>query len=153
MVRFMILTFAVLGWGFYELSGGTEFAPPDPIATPRLTHAEPAPPGAALAATAPDPVPSLEPDRPVMTAPRFEAAFEPEAPAIVEVAEEPAAETRTVLGGRVNMRAGPGTGHPVLTVLERGEATEVLETEGRWARIRSGASEGWMALSMLSDPV
>lgn len=27
MVRFMMLTFAVLGWGFYELSGGSDFVP------------------------------------------------------------------------------------------------------------------------------
>jgi hypothetical protein len=145
MVRFMILTFAVLGWGFYELSGGSAFAPPDPIPVPRLVA-----PDAAQAQPGPVVVASYAPARPVMAVPAFAPQPGPE-PLAAVVAEAPA-DTRKVVGSRVNMRSGPGTGHPVLTVLARGEAAEVLETEGRWARIRSGAAEGWMALSMLSDP-
>ena len=28
MLRFMVITFLLLGWGFFELSGGTDFVPP-----------------------------------------------------------------------------------------------------------------------------
>ncbi|WP_116599246.1 SH3 domain-containing protein [Primorskyibacter marinus] len=36
MVRFMMLTFAVLGWGFYELSGGPDFVPETVKSDPRV---------------------------------------------------------------------------------------------------------------------
>lgn len=152
MVRFMMLTVAVLGWGFYELSGGTEFTSPEVVPAPRLvayvaSQPEPAPDpmlGAAHASPAPAVIPASY-ALPVVTAPSEFASAPPEpitAPA----------DTRTVTGSRVNMRGGPGTGHPIVAVLSRGEPTEVVEVVGRWARIRSGEAEGWMALSMLSEP-
>ncbi|SMC66079.1 SH3 domain-containing protein [Primorskyibacter flagellatus] len=36
MVRFMMLTFAVLGWAFYELSGGADFVPETVKTDPRV---------------------------------------------------------------------------------------------------------------------
>lgn len=46
--------------------------------------------------------------------------------------------------GYLNMRAGPGTDHPVLRRMYTGDRLEELERQGRWLRIRhvSGAI-GW----------
>ena len=144
MLRFMVLASALLGWAFYELSGGAEFAPPEVIAPPRITHTAP-PPSPAIRV---EPIPEIVRASyavPVVTAPsEFDAAAR-------EAEVAPPAEIRTVAGRRVNMRAGPGTDHRVLTVLTRGETAEVLALDGRWARIRAGEREGWMALSMLSE--
>ena len=157
-MRFMILTFSVLAWAFYEMSGGGDFAPPEVVPAPRIAHAEP--PGAARATEAPGaPEAAIVPasfgePRVVVAASDF-APPDPvaaiDAAVAAAIADEPALETRTVRGSRVNMRMGPGTDHPVVTVLSRGEATEVLEIDGRWARIRAAGEEGWMALSMLSE--
>ena len=84
------------------------------------------------------------------TASEFGAVGEAPVPAAA-VAAEPPADLRMVAGGRVNMRAGPGTSHDVLGVLSRGEGVEILGLEGGWAQIRSGGREGWMALSLLSE--
>ncbi len=163
MVRFMMLTFVVLGWAFYEMSGGAGFAPPDPVPAPRI--AQGGPEGAvtligADEATQATPVllASMEAPRLVTGASEFgptgfgagaitaePASFEPEA------TDEPALELRTVAGSRVNMREGPGTGFPVVDVLSRGEGAEVLAVEGGWARVRSDGREGWMALSLLAE--
>lgn len=163
MVRFMILTFAVLGWAFYELSGGADFAPPEVVPVPRIAHVEPDPlPGAMSATPAPEVAPAALEAAPgtlvVTAASEFEpdmrpAVAPPDPEPVAEAAPEPAAEVREVVGSRVNMRGGPGTDHAVVTVLNRGEPTEIVEIDGRWARIRSGEAEGWMALSMLSDPI
>lgn len=61
-----------------------------------------------------------------------------------------AGDVRFVRGSRVNMRAGPGTGHGVVGVLERGEAAEVIGRDGGWLLIRARGVEGWMARSMLA---
>lgn len=160
MVRFMTLSFALLGWTFYEMSGGADFAPPDPVAPPRVTHAEPVRQaegverllGGARAAEAPAEVVPASFAGPVVVA--GPADFRPLTPEpAVAAAAAPPPERRAVTGSRVNLRAGPGTEHAVLDVLARGETPEVLEAEGGWARVRAGASEGWMALSLLSEPL
>ena len=33
MPRYILLSFLFMGWGFYELSGGAEFQPPQPVAS------------------------------------------------------------------------------------------------------------------------
>ena len=52
-------------------------------------------------------------------------------------------------GTRVNLRAGPSTGAPVVTTLAEGSPVEALDepvpAEGRsWQKIRSGDHEGWV---------
>lgn len=159
MVRIMTLTFALLGWAFYEMSGGAAFAPPEPIPAPRLTYAEPVRQaegverllgGAQASEAAAEVVPASFGGPRVVTGP---SDFQPVA-AVATVAEPaaPPAERRAVTGSRVNLRAGPGTSHAVLDVLSRGDTAEVLETDGGWARIRAGERDGWMALSLLSEP-
>ena len=176
MVRFITASFVMLGWVFYEMSGGAGFAPPEAVPAPRLAHALPegarAPIGAAEAspaapASAPAPVvpaPVVPAGRRVVTAPsEFDprAAAPPAAPRTTPrpaprpaagrgAASASAAERRTVAGSRVNMRGGPGTRHRVTHVLSLGEAAEILAVEGGWARVRSDRREGWVALSLLS---
>ena len=162
MVRFMVLTFVVLGWAFYEMSGGADFAPSDPVPAPRIAQGAPEGAETLIGAdrameAAPVVLTSFEAPRLVTGASEFgpadfgagaeaePASFE------VEAADEPVLETRTVAGSRVNMREGPGTGFAVVDVLSRGEGAEVLAVDGGWARVRSGGSEGWMALSLLAE--
>ena len=149
VVRFMILTFAVLSWAFYELSGGSQFAPPEAVPAPLIARAEQETMiGAAHAGDAAEIVEASFAEPVVVTG---ASEFAPPPAAVAAVAPEPPADIRTVAGSRVNMRSGPGTSHGVLTVLSRGDPTEVLAVDGRWARIRAGGIEGWMALSMLSE--
>ncbi|MEC7256683.1 MAG: SH3 domain-containing protein [Pseudomonadota bacterium] len=40
MPRYILLSFLFMGWGFYELSGGAEFQPPQPVATAEAATAK-----------------------------------------------------------------------------------------------------------------
>ena len=40
MPRYILLSFLFMGWGFYELSGGSEFQPPQPVATAEAATAK-----------------------------------------------------------------------------------------------------------------
>jgi N-acetylmuramoyl-L-alanine amidase len=52
--------------------------------------------------------------------------------------------------GYLNLRAGPGTQHAVLGRMRPGDRVAVLETLGRWARVRSpGGGTGWASLDYL----
>lgn len=101
-----------------------------PVAPPEGLPASPLGPDAALAALAPD------------LAPEAEAA--PDAIA--------AGPLREVMGDRVNVRAGPGTGFDVVGQLGRGERAEVLDRRDGWALVRVGATEGWMSERFLAAP-
>ena len=157
MMRLMVLTFVVLGWAFYEMSGGADFAPPDPVPAPHVARnrGEAAGIGTLIGA---DEAPvvrvaAVDAQRLVTRPSDFGAAPAAPGPASPGAASEPepAVERRTVSGSRVNMREGPGTGFGVVDVLSRGEDAEVLAVEGGWARVRSDGREGWMALSLLSE--
>ncbi|SFO82678.1 SH3 domain-containing protein [Tranquillimonas alkanivorans] len=51
-------------------------------------------------------------------------------------ASEPPEDLWYVTGTRVNLRAGPSTGNPVVGQASLGEAAEMLGQEGSWYRIR-----------------
>ena len=161
MTRFITLTFLLLGWGFYEASGGAEFT-----GTADASHAAPVVVAAAedvprdrladlvgaRVAEAPfDPLPVEVVARAHMD---FDAPLAPvleTLPAAAPVLDAPI-DLRAVAGGRVNMRSGPGTGHGVVTVLSRGDRTEVLEEDGGWARVRAAdGTTGWMSARLLTD--
>lgn len=160
MSRFVFLSFVFIGWGFYELSGGSDFEPrariaeettaaaPDPT-LPKPTLAVPAPVTPELSArtnanTAPATVPIARRDlttlvtAPVPTpvtrsvlAPTPAATPQPAAPAaILPAPPEPPKDIRQVTGRRVNMRGGPGTAYSVLTTLTRGSQVIVLREPG-----------------------
>ena len=169
MTRFVLLSFAFLGWAFYEVSGGQDFAPAPParisaqIATP-----EPEPPALtedsidiseALAADsqpAPEPLPIALVSAPAPTPEAERIALTPSPEELEQAAayEAPPADIREVRGNRVNMRSGPGTGYSVLVTLTRGEAVEVLrESENGWAKLRvvETGRIGWMSARLLGD--
>lgn len=68
---------------------------------------------------------------------------------------EPPADMREVMGRRVNIRRGPGTGYDIVTSLPQGTAVEVIEADGSgWVKLRTLDENqvGWMAEYLLSKP-
>jgi len=179
MYKFIIASFLLLGWVFYEASGGSDFEPevqaevePAPAAP---AAAEPVIPSsviaAAVAAPAPLPAPvqikpevvalqvEEEPAKPLIEEPVVQVASLVETPQNTLAFEpervvEPTADLRAVAGTRVNMRSGPGTSYGVIDTLPRGTEAEVLEVDATgWARIRiiGSGQIGWMAERLLTD--
>lgn len=185
MWGFIVATFVLLAVIFYQASGGADYAPsatsiqaqertraPEAAAEaePRSETGEM--PGAASGATAGVTLaePRAQPDasrsfearevegnglftRVVM--PSGEVAA-PQAPrTATPVVSASATDIRAVEAGRVNMRAGPGTGYGVLTTLSRGARVIVIDDPGQgWVKLRveDGGRVGWMAASLL-EPV
>ncbi|WP_341368303.1 SH3 domain-containing protein [Yoonia sp. BS5-3] len=163
MLKLIIASSLILFWAFYEMSGGADFEPRERVAqtqAPFADTAPEAPPNAAAAIVettvlAPDPSVAAEPirvssyvfvDEPVIISSR--SVETEEAPAA------PAPELRVVAGDRVNMRAGPGTQHPVLATLPRGTQAAFIEAnDDGWVKIQLTADDqiGWMAARLLSD--
>lgn len=177
MTRFMLVTFALMGWAFYELSGGADFEPPELAQSPlnelQQTVAQERTLVARSAVT-----PSQEPvivgspsndlvrqasvtNQPTTVQARTTSLAvvlgEAARQAVPEpvVAELPAADIRTVSGSRVNVRNGPGTNFSVVAQLTRGSETEVLQAPGNgWVKIKSTDTGGigWMAERLLTAP-
>jgi uncharacterized protein YraI len=64
----------------------------------------------------------------------------------------PAVTTAFVTAPDLNVRAGPGRTHPVLTIAGGGEPVEILPGGAPdWARIRVRGIEGWVSRSYLAD--
>lgn len=52
----------------------------------------------------------------------------------------------------INMRAGPGTGHPTLWTLAQGHPLEVLQTQGQWFKVRDFEKDvGWVYRPLVSQ--
>jgi hypothetical protein len=198
MKRFIVLSFAFLAFGFYELSGGSDF---DPVAAREIAIAarleKSGDPKTTKLASETASQPKKNPvvrDEPVVTRASLnltsieEVLTKPEAPA--EAAKPPAAENpltqsltekpsvvlpslvfagttsqassdavrpprdiRSVAGVSVNMRAGPGTNHNVVTQLDRDTQVEVLQDNGTgWVQLRPvlGGPTGWVADFLLT---
>lgn len=148
MSKFIIGSFLVLGWGFYELSDGADFVP-EVVPAEQIAVVEETPTAAPF-------------DEPQVT--RAAAIEIPVEAEIIQaslevvpqtaVVEEAPLDMRAVSGKRVNMRSGPGTDYGVLDTLVRGTQTEVIEVNADgWARIRVMDSDqiGWMAERLLSE--
>ncbi len=75
----------------------------------------------------------------------------PAAPALLANASI-AALMKTTTGA--NLRAGPSPQAKVLQQLPAGALVEIVESEGRWAKVReaSNRSVGWVARSLLASP-
>ena len=152
MSKFIVGTFLLLGFGFYELSGGADF---EPEVRPLET--------AVISTKSIEVVPFDEPvvsRAPVeVAAPVIEPVVEPEvvqaslevAPIVAEIVVE--RDLREVSGKRVNMRSGPSTNDAVLDTLVRGTQIEVLDVNADgWARLRVLDTDqiGWMAERFLA---
>ncbi|HDI60652.1 MAG TPA: hypothetical protein ENF48_09955 [Desulfobacteraceae bacterium] len=59
-------------------------------------------------------------------------------------------ETVVVAKNNCNLRAGPGTDHPVVLVADAGVPFRVLERRGQWLRVRHADGEtGWIARTLV----
>ncbi|RBI85778.1 hypothetical protein DRV85_08615 [Rhodosalinus halophilus] len=185
MWGFIIATFVLLAVVFYQASGGADYAPsatsiqaqerapgPEERAEPASSGAVDRVPAAADAPTSGVPLASArtqpEPPRGFdarepgdgglftrVVMPSGEVAA-PQAPTVATpVVSASATDIRAVDAGRVNMRAGPGTGYGVLATLSRGDRVIVLDDPGQgWVKLRveDGGRVGWMAASLL-EPI
>jgi hypothetical protein len=167
--RFIVLSFLVMAWGYYEMSGGADFVPESrPVilaeveATTEVLEvvAEDTTLDAVEVVTRADTesldaIDAVERPTPdaisVDTATIVEAIPEPvEAPVSVEDALRDILGTdlREVTGDLVNMRDGPGTDFSVIDKLSRGSIVNVLEAgNDGWVRVEvetTGLS-GWMS--------
>lgn len=160
MSRFILLSFAFLGWGFYEISGGADFKPaprqevkittPDTIVTTVQPASKPNTPGGETILVASNdpvvPVPTVKRDltqllskptpTPVVQSSLADPATpsaltEPKpAPEPIAAPVEPPRDLREVRPSRVNMRGGPGTQFGVLAKVSRGQQVVVLREPG-----------------------
>ena len=155
MGKFIVGTFMLLGFGFYELSGGAEFEPEvrpiqqAVISTKTLEAVPTSEPAVTRAVAQAFPI---EPEAEV-----FHASLTILDAPVQDTTQDPAAtsiDLREVAGKRVNMRSGPGTNFDVLDTLNRGTQAEVIEVNADgWARIRITDSDqiGWMAERLLTN--
>lgn len=49
----------------------------------------------------------------------------------------------------LNLRTGAGTGYRTVGIIPKGERVTVLQTSGRWAKVRSSKGTGWSSLGYL----
>lgn len=158
-----------MGWAYYEISGGADFAPEQREVIVAETETSPTPEVVTRAAT---PTLLSVSTSNVTPAPEAENAVLVSAPAPVEpapVVAEPAPEVievvapmiedpvdiREVASSRVNMRAGPGTNFDVIVTLDGGTEIEVLDVNASgWANVATvdRGIEGWMAERLLTSP-
>ncbi len=156
MSKFIVGTFLMLGFGFYQLSGGADFEPEVralETAVISTKSIEIVPFDEPVVSRAPVEVaaaPLAETETPVIEPEVVQASLEV-APTVAEVAVE--LDLREVSGKRVNMRAGPSTNDAVLDTLVRGTQIEVLDVNADgWARLRVLDTDqiGWMAERFLA---
>lgn len=176
MKSFILLTFAFLGWGWYEMSGGAEFG-----ATQQLAVADPNEvtrlPEVARADTIVDRLPTVTRPAPqaevvlasadaqaapnlgltLASAARMPLARPSKAILAKAAAPQPAPvaapDLWRVTGNVVNMRAGPGTDYNVVDQLRRDARVEVLsESDSGWVELRTVADNriGWMSKSFVT---
>lgn len=173
MWRLILISFVLMGWGFYELSGGADYAPsPGSLQAEAFTPFR-APEPAAMGLARVQPVtdaqdvsrasldlselPRVNVSLPSIAAPgRVKPVFE-QARVVPAAAEQPEAEPqkdlRQIAGRVVNMRNGPGTQFSVLQKLRRGEPVEVVGGNGAgWLKLRvvENGRIGWMADSLVT---
>ena len=176
MGRLIVCTFLFLGWGFYELSGGSDFQAPQPVQTTQLdlaplattdvevtqasaeivTRARATPAVAEILTPRPTPaflsVTDVPDEAEVAAAAALQAEEEAAAVEIAAVVK-PVIDLRAVTGNRVNMRNGPGTNFQVVAKLVRGDQAEVLQSSGDgWVKIRTMDTGriGWMAERLMA---
>lgn len=164
MKSYVWLTFAFLGWGYYEMSGGADFEPeqrqvaiaeveaetPDVVTRANTTTLL-----SVSTSNASQPVvDDGEVTQAVAEAETLDVMDAPEVVEVVAPVVEPKPDLREVAGSRVNMRMGPSTDFEVITTLNGGTKLEVLEvTEDGWANVTTveRGIEGWMAERLLTD--
>lgn len=174
MGKIIIITFAFLGFAFYEMSGGDEFVPvahekraaleveraekERMLAEAKAEKLKEAPVAQVILASAVVASPEVKTDEVIeavtaaLEADKVETIVGEEV--VAEVVEEtPAVDLREVTAARVNMRNGPGQKFDVVAKLTSGEQVEILQDPGNgWVKLRVADSGrvGWMADFLLT---
>jgi len=115
-------------------------APPAAEAPPTLVV--PPPPPEEEEPAAAEPAPAKVEEAPIMPGATEAAQPQPAAP----IAEMPAAEEGEpkegqIVGGRVNIRAGPGTAYEIIATVDEKSAVKVYAVAGEWVKIGYPAGE------------
>lgn len=170
MKSYVWLTFAFMGWAYYEMSGGAEFEPEqrqiaaadqtEQVAPEIVARANATTLLSVSTSNVVQPVAETSPEQIIEIAAQAAELDSVEAAPVVEPAPqitevEPELDIRAVAGSRVNMRMGPGTDFDVITTLTGGTELEVLEVNADgWANVSTvdRGIEGWMAERLLTDP-
>ncbi len=91
----------------------------------------------------------VTPDAQPAPASRLAAPSQP-VPAARSASPSQPARARRYVHTTVNVRAGPGTGHTVLTQLHSGDAVQVLSRSDNWAQVRIGPDrQGYIYVPLL----
>jgi len=110
--------------------------PPDDLPAAPIPPVAPAPPAPPAAAPAPDMTPAAAtPAAPTEDVPALPAAPAPQ-PATGEEGK-----TAQISGGRVNLRAGPGTSYEIITTVNEKTPVSVFSKSGEWVKISFPESE------------
>lgn len=174
-MRLIVTTFLFMGWGFYELSGGSDFVPeerplaeavkPAAIETQSIA-ASSAVEDTQIAAVVEEPA-TIEPEEPSQVVPASLIVVQDD-PVVEEPALEPASEVqevadvapelldiRLVNKPRVNVRSGPGTDYDIAARLVAGDETQIIEDLGNgWVQVKiADGNIGWMADFLLTPKV
>lgn len=177
MLRLLLMILACLGAIWLAMAAvppGRERATPPPVVEPvAVIDAEPAaqpaedPDALSASELAPDAGPATPPAAPARTMPGPVLRPSPQYPDTIAPSDAPEAEAeagtaagdaatgqRQVTANRVNLRAGPGTGHAVIGALSRGARVVPLAPEADgWQQVRTeDGAQGWLATQFLSAP-
>ena len=149
MGKFIVGTFLLLGWTFYEMSGGADFEPqswPEEVAVAEAEATVPTP----------EPVPSIEVTRavtPVLT------SVSVVSPAVAQPQETiPAAEPVIVEASAVAAPSetstpavsAPASEDPIVTpVVATVPSIDLRQVSGSWVNMRSGPGTGFDVLDTL----
>lgn len=137
--------------GAAQDSGGLAALLPDLTPDPPATGAHATPPADLVQAATQTPERVHRfPGPPLRPSP--EHAGKPRQPDPAPLPKSPAGPILYVTGDRVNVRAGPSTGNPVIGALTGGSAVEALEPEqGGWVHIRDAEGRsGYLSARFLS---
>ena len=166
MNKYILVAFAFMAVGFYELSGGSDFEPGDHslvvFAEPKPVMPDPTPKPSIVARAETAALTDVTPARAVIEQPETESeqfdlasvapTSEPTEVVTAEVEPDPVyipePDFRFVDGDTVNMRGGPGTDYAVIGKLYRNDMVEILKDEGNgWLHLRDTITgdEGWIA--------
>lgn len=169
MPKFITATSLVLFAAFYQLSGGTEFEPqernvaeaqsPFAIESNSLMFNTPENAGddvvvrVGYTVTPAPSAPASNGESMIQNASLSTEIAGSAEPGINTNLLEDTMDIRLVSGDWVNMRSGPGTTYEVLNTLPSGTVTELIDTDGNWAKLRVNETGeiGWMSLNLLTE--
>ncbi len=147
MPKLIIFSSFMLFWVFFEVSGGTDFAPRERVVMSQAPFTQNTRSKSETVRMQDTPVVISAKYEPVVTQPL--ATTEPALPAPAVIID-----LRFVDANRVNLREGPSITDPVIDTITRGIAAEVIiMNDDGWAQIRltESGQMGWMATRLLSE--